>query len=275
MSLSTLAIINSVISILHETDAASTGSMGKLLGDKAELILVEITGGSLTASNQPGYDVVGPAFVSELPQGIDFEYILGVDLGYEDPFAMSVIAYSTDHPVAYLVHSEHYKHQTPTQWAEHIKRVQKQYNVWETVVDAGALGKAIVEDLNARFDLGLNPANKQEKMGNIELMNGEFVAERLMILPGNDELTSQARILSKDKTGKKEDPTLQNDLLDSLLYSWKHARNYMYIEPELQPEFGSDEYNEMIDREQEESLAEHFESDKSIFDNDDVGEFVA
>lgn len=213
--------------------------------------------------------------VAELPSGIDFEYILGVDLGYEDPFAMSVIAYSTDHPVAYLVHSEHYKHQTPTQWAEHIKRVQKQYNVWETVVDAGALGKAIVEDLNARFELGLNPANKQEKMGNIELMNGEFVAERLMILPGNDELTSQARILSKDKTGKKEDPTLQNDLLDSLLYSWKHARNYMYIEPELQPEFGSDEYNEMIDREQEESLAEHFESDKSIFDNDDVGEFVA
>ena len=67
-------------------------------------------------------------------------------------------------------------------------------------------------DLNARFELGLNPADKSQKMATIELMNGELTAERLMVLPGNQNLTNQMRILSKDKTGKKEDPTLPNDM---------------------------------------------------------------
>lgn len=203
-----------------------------------------------------------------LPSGVQWSYILGVDLGYEDPFACSVVAFSEDHPVAYIVHTEHHKHQTPSQWGERIKELQREYKIFQTVVDAGALGKAIVHDMNDRFNIAAYPAEKSEKMATIELMNGEYHAERLKVLPGNKEYTDQMRILSKDKTGKKEDPELPNDICDSSLYAWREARNYMYIEPDPEPPKGSDEYYEKIEQEQIEQLENHFNSDESIFDRE-------
>ena len=39
LAISKLEIINSVLSILQQTEAASKGSIGKLMGDKAELVI--------------------------------------------------------------------------------------------------------------------------------------------------------------------------------------------------------------------------------------------
>lgn len=69
-----LSIINSVISILHETKACSKGSIGKLLGDKAELTIAHIIGGKLAQSNQQGFDLIGPALINSLPKKDDYKY---------------------------------------------------------------------------------------------------------------------------------------------------------------------------------------------------------
>lgn len=61
-----LSILNSVLDILKQTGAASKGSMGKLMGDKAELVIQKMAAGSLASSNTPGYDLIGRSFLPEL-----------------------------------------------------------------------------------------------------------------------------------------------------------------------------------------------------------------
>jgi hypothetical protein len=111
-----------------------------------------------------------------------------------------------------------------------------------TVADAGALGKAIVEEMVTRWGLPIEAADKSEKMANIELMNGDFESGRLLVHESLTELHTQYLTLTKDRTGKKEDPSLPNDRVDSALYSWKHCRNYWYKESIPEPEYGTEEY---------------------------------
>ena len=69
-----LKILDSVLSVLHETGSASKGSMGKLMGDKAELVICQMTKGVLAPSNQPGYDLIGKAFLASLKQEGELRY---------------------------------------------------------------------------------------------------------------------------------------------------------------------------------------------------------
>lgn len=74
MHINKLEIINSVMSILKQTNAASKGSMGKLMGDKAELVMEKMTEGTIHGANQVGFDLIGNAFLPELPQETELKY---------------------------------------------------------------------------------------------------------------------------------------------------------------------------------------------------------
>lgn len=69
-----LEIINSILSILKQTNAASKGSMGKLMGDKAELVMEKMTGGVIYGANQVGFDLIGNGFLPDLPQSQELKY---------------------------------------------------------------------------------------------------------------------------------------------------------------------------------------------------------
>lgn len=74
MDINKLEIINSVLSILKQTNAASKGSMGKLMGDKAELVMEKMTDGVIYGANQVGYDLIGKGFLPELNQSQELKY---------------------------------------------------------------------------------------------------------------------------------------------------------------------------------------------------------
>jgi len=195
-----------------------------------------------------GYNPVRNDF-AQLPIGPRWEYVLGIDLGFDDPAAWSVIAWAQDHPNAYVVHNEAHQGWIPSQWAQRTQELQEQFKPMLTVADAGALGKAIVEEMVTRWGLPIEAAEKSEKMSNIELMNGDFRCGRLLVDEGLTELKTQYLTLTKDRTGKKEDPSLPNDRLDSVLYPWRACRNYWYKDKLPEAEFGSEEYwNQMEER---------------------------
>jgi len=74
LNISKLETINSVLAVLKQTGAASQGSMGKLMGDKAELVMAKMTAGNLASSNQPGYDLIGKSFLPDFAQSADLKY---------------------------------------------------------------------------------------------------------------------------------------------------------------------------------------------------------
>jgi hypothetical protein len=180
--------------------------------------------------------------VAARPEGGHFEHVIGVDLGYNDAFAISVLAFSDDINQAYVVHVERHHKTLPDFWAHRIIAVMAMYPKHIAVeVDCGALGKTIVEQMRVRYSLPLNAAEKGDKMANIELVNNDFRSERLFVEPHCVDAIDQLMILKKDKNGK-EDPNLPNDICDTILYAHRKCRHYFSKDVELKPVHGSAEY---------------------------------
>ena len=192
------------------------------------------------------YKLTEQSIVNSLPD-VTWNYIIGLDIGYEDPAAWSVIAFSSECDTAYLVHSESHQHKTPEFWAKKTLELVAKYRPLDVRVDAGALGKAIMIEMQTRWKVPCSAAEKNEKMAIIELMNGDLAAGKLKILSSNSKLIEQARILVKDSSGTKEDPTLPNDLLDSFLYSYRHSYHFLH-KKQIEIKFGSKEYWEQEER---------------------------
>jgi hypothetical protein len=102
---------------------------------------------------------------SGLPNGHDWRYVLGLDLGFEDDFAMVVGAYSLTDGSLYHCYDYKVNHQDVDQVAAHVLRVCEMFGgkVDAIVADSVGLGKMVVETLNRRHGLAIIPAEKREK----------------------------------------------------------------------------------------------------------------
>lgn len=209
------------------------------------------------------YDVGVNGWDGTLPADLEWEYILGVDIGWNDATAFRVIAFNRRHKFAYLVEGWKGQHLTPEQIAERIKGTRKmpwynseyegpviegykeRFDILKIVADTGGLGKMVVEGINDRYLLGIHPAEKVAKLDFIELMNDDLRAGRLKVKPGDPVIEEWSRLQwAEDETKREEDPRQPNDLSDATLYAWREARHYWAEAAEPEPEVGTDEYNE-------------------------------
>lgn len=164
------------------------------------------------------------AIYDALPQ-ISFNYIIGLDYGYNDQTAFSVIAYSSKWPLAYCIECYGKSKMIPSVIALELKKLIKKYNPERIIADTGGLGKSITEEMRIRYELPIYPADKTEKYTFIEMMNGDFVNKKFFINKNNTLLLNQMDNLTWDDK-HKENPTLPNDLCDATLYGYRFARHY-------------------------------------------------
>jgi hypothetical protein len=108
-----------------------------------------------------------------MPKG-DYVYIMGVDVGYNDADAIAVLAYSKDHNQCYLIDEYVKPKQTISELAEAIKEIDSHYNCIKKVIDAGALGKKVQEEIVQRYGVQLDAADKHRKIEFIELLNSDL-----------------------------------------------------------------------------------------------------
>jgi hypothetical protein len=123
-------------------------------------------------------------------------------------------------------------------FTEEVLSIIETYGQPEMVVaDFGGGGaRMIIETLNQRYGLGIQAAEKKHKNEHIELINGDFLADRIKIIRGSDldhELCGLQWDLSGDakhvlaRTGRlREDPDCPNHLCDALLYIWRFSYHY-------------------------------------------------
>jgi hypothetical protein len=180
--------------------------------------------------------------------------LLGLDLGFVDDSALVLVAYSET--LKELRHVYDYKApgMDAQVFAEEVLGIVDTYGLPEMIVAdvAGGGSKMIVEMINQRFGLGIVPAEKRQKQDHIELINGDFLADRIKIIPGSDldhELCGLQWDLSNDskvilaRTGRlREDPTCPNHLCDALLYVWRFSYHYWSEPRALGPVVGTDDW---------------------------------
>ncbi len=213
-----------------------------------------------------------PASIADLPEeseGNPYTWLFGcaIDLGYEpDPFGMHVCAWTPELPDLFELFSWKQLRLTTD---EQIGRVlafashpRVEYRIAFSVADAGGLGKLIVKSwiaqLQERFPIPLEAAEKSDKAGAMTLMGNDIRAGRYHMRSGSPLLSEMRKLtwskpnalgkrvenVQRDGNGTKRAP---NDLCDPALYAHRRARHHTHV-PEAPPV----DREEFIRREEEE-----------------------
>lgn len=167
----------------------------------------------------------------ELP-AVQFNYAIGIDLGWDDADAIVVWAYSRDLPYVYLVEEWKKSKQTVSDLAETVKAFQVKYPQAKMVIDTGGLGKKITEELVRRHGLAIEAADKARKLEFIELMNDDFRTGKIKVPTRQMEIKEEWRILQWDREKERpvEDERFDNHLADAALYSWRSCFHFIHRE---------------------------------------------
>lgn len=170
---------------------------------------------------------------SKLPQQ-DWYYVLGVDLGYDpDPSAFVLCAFSPYEREMFIVDTYKQQQMTVSDVAERIKYYLRKHPTATVVIDAGAQGKMIAEEISQRHDLTIKAAEKHGKAGFIEIMNSDFQKGLIKVVDGvADNLIDEWMnlIWDTEKNQRIEDSRYENHLADAALYAWRYCYNYVQQE---------------------------------------------
>ena len=195
----------------------------------------------------------------KLPTEGEWNYIIGIDIGYNDSDAIAVIGYNTYHKKVYLV-DEHVKNkQNISQLVAVINEYKDLYNPIRMVMDAGALGKKIQEELRMRHGLNIEAADKTRKIEFIELLNDDLRTEKFKAFKSS-LFEEDCMLVQWDKDSKIRNPerpkisdTYHSDICDAVLYAWRECRHYLSEKPKEKIEDFTDAYMQELEaREAEE-----------------------
>jgi hypothetical protein len=181
-----------------------------------------------------------------LPTGKKWNYILGIDIGFNDADALAVLAWHDHSKDIYLVEEKVTTKQDLTDLVENIKDIQSRYDISKMVIDAGGLGKKLAEELRRRHQIPVQDADKARKQENVAFLNAalrsgrfkakddsKFAQDTYLVEIDRDKSTAD-RIRVSDK--------YHSDIIDAVLYAFRESPAYAYEEPEAELVYGSPEW---------------------------------
>lgn len=193
----------------------------------------------------------------------DWQYVLGVDLGYEDDSAFAVVAYHEYDKVLFIVDVYKKQHMDITDVAEKIKSLKLKHGIHKVVIDGA--NKQAVEEIQKRHQIPLVPADKRGKEDFIEIMNSELIQAKIKVHTdtGRPLIEEWQNLVWKMKNEKPvlpkvENPSCDNHLADAALYAWRFCYQYLSEMPEKKPTPGTPEWYEREVSDMEQAALEYF-----------------
>lgn len=196
---------------------------------------------------------------------LKWTYILGVDIGLRDADALAVLAWSEATPDIYLVEELITSGQDITELSNQISLMMAKYDISKIIMDEGALGKKIAEEIRRRKGIPVQPADKARKMENIAFLNewlrlGRFKAK------ANSRFAHDANVvqIDWDKTTPdkiKVRDNFHSDIIDAVLYGFKESPAFTYQTPKPELAYGSKAWADEQETDMERQLREHLEQE--------------
>lgn len=214
------------------------------------------------------FDTARNSYESLSPEQLaNMEFIFGIDIGWRDADAIAVIGYNYTEKVVYLVDELITRKQTISDLVDQIKVLKERYKPIKMVMDAGALGKKIQEEILQRYGLFIEAAEKQRKLEFIALMNDDLRTGRLKVQKSSRFAEDAYRVeWDRDSDKPKVSDRFHTDVGDALLYGWRESRHYLAEKPVQNPQKDTNEYMLML----EEQEAEAMEQRKNPSNIDDI-----
>jgi PBSX family phage terminase large subunit len=161
-------------------------------------------------------------------KGGRWHYVLGIDLGFNDPTAWVVCAYHDFDRTLYVLGAHKKEKCDITEVADQTRVLMGKFEFDRIVIDNA--NKQAVEEMRRRHDIPLTPAEKTGKSDFIELMNADFVS-------GYIKLNRKAAATLMDEYGtliwdsrslrREEHPASPNHCADAALYAWRHCYQWL------------------------------------------------
>lgn len=166
-----------------------------------------------------------------LPNGEEYTYLLGIDLGWTDPSAFVVAAYSKHDNKLYYVYFFKKSKMLLSQVEKKIKEICAIYPISRYIIDSKA--KQSVEDIKARTGFPLIAAEQVGKIEKIHMMNSDLIGGNILCLPAMAGLVEEwGSLIWDERNGTLlENKACQNHGTDAALYCWRYAYNYLAVQP--------------------------------------------
>lgn len=202
-------------------------------------------------------------------------YVLGIDFGWSETretLVYSLLCYSMRSPTVWVLKTwgasvgseEDVKNGVAARRvAATIKDIPQELEA--IVGDPGDLGSEYIKQLRERFAIPIEPAEKQNKRGFIELINGDMTAGHLLFCrEGTEHLVDEMRILPwRDEHRTEEKPRVPNHHCDSALYAWRRCKAYAFqADAPEEPKPGSLEHYKEYEKSIEDSRIRMIRSQK-------------
>jgi len=167
-----------------------------------------------------------------------WQYVLGIDLGFNDATAFSLLAWHENDPHTYIIKADKWRGLTITDTADRIREWMADYPVGYFIVDGA--NKQAVEEIVRHHQLPLEPADKRDKVSYIRIMNSGFLSGKIKVaaincLPLIEEY--EKTIWNKRALERgiyKEDSSFHPDAADAALYAYRYC--YAYTSSPLRAE---------------------------------------
>lgn len=190
----------------------------------------------------------------------DGMYAMGVDIGFNDPFTLTLWGWHPHDPVLYEVVAWGKDGLDDDQQNKAMQDVRQHVAIGVIDADAGGIGKVVVTGWSKqwveKYGLPIREAQKQHKSTAIGHFNTEVKAKRVKFRDGSpllDEMRELQWATIVDGSGRMiEDPTMPNDHCDSALYSARRSWNFRATPKDEAPPVGSREAMLRLERELEE-----------------------
>jgi hypothetical protein len=162
-------------------------------------------------------------------------YVLGIDLGYNDPTALVVCAYNTAYSnKLYVVETFQESSMLVADVHLKIQELELKYGFTYMVGDSSSL--QVFESLRQTYGHNIEKADRAGKLAHQHMVNSDLQTRVVVVMPDNEELVHQlstcrweAKALEKGK--REEDPADENHLADAFLYAHTFSRSLWYEAP--------------------------------------------
>jgi hypothetical protein len=176
-----------------------------------------------------------------IPINHEWQFCLGIDYGFVDSTAFVVLGWQRHDAVCYVIESHKLEKLTPSEAADFAHGLTKKYPFARMVADCQGLGKGYAEEARRRFRLPIEPAQKNNKRGYIDLMVGDMRSGLLKVMPGNGALLKEWSELPWDEDREAPSEDYEDHLSDACLYAWRLTHSYLEEARRIGPSPGSPE----------------------------------
>lgn len=173
-----------------------------------------------------------------------YYYTMGVDFGFTDAFAVTVVATHSDTKHMYVVETFKKRGLLIAEQAQVLKSLQAKYLSCTMVGDSAA--RQNIEELVQVYGLPIMTESKRDKETFIKWANSCFWEGLIHLDPTCEDLAKEMKELPWAPTffaheKRKEDPRFDNHLCDAFLYAFRFSGAYKHTPYLIEDKMSADE----------------------------------